>query len=73
MQVLPVTAKCAPEMAYQLLDVFSIFGASIILQSDNGREFLAFVIKRICSMWEGLKILHGQPRHSQIQGTVERA
>ena len=24
-------------------------------------------------MWEGLKIVHGKPRHSQSQGSVERA
>ena len=24
-------------------------------------------------MWDGLKIVHGKPRHSQSQGSVERA
>lgn len=24
-------------------------------------------------MWKGLKIVHGKPRHSQSQGSVERA
>ena len=36
-QVGPVTSKRAPKIAYQLLDIFSIFGAASILQSDNGR------------------------------------
>jgi len=24
-------------------------------------------------MWEGVKIVHGKPRHSQTQGFIERA
>ena len=39
-QLRPVTSKRAPEIAYQLLDTFSIFGAPSILQSGNGREFV---------------------------------
>ena len=34
----PVKSKRAPEIAYKLLDIFSIFGAPSILQSD--REFV---------------------------------
>ena len=56
-----------------IIGLFSIFGASIIPHSDNGREFVASVIKKLCSMWDGLKIFHGKPRHSQSQGSVERA
>ena len=39
-QLHPVTSKRAPEIAYQLLDIFSIFRAPSILQSDNGKEFV---------------------------------
>ena len=39
-QVFPVKSKLVPEIAYQLLDIFSIFGAPSILQSKNGREFV---------------------------------
>jgi len=31
--------KFAKEVAYVLLDIFTTFGAPVILQSDNGREF----------------------------------
>ena len=31
------------------------------------------VIEEICSIWLGLKIAHSKPRHSQSQGSVERA
>ena len=72
-QLRPVTSKRAPEIVYQLLDVFSIFGAPNILQGDNGREFVNSIIEELRSMWEGLKIVHGKPRHNQSQGSVERA
>ena len=72
-QLRPVTLKRAPEIAYQMLDIFSIFGVPSILQSDNGREFVNSVIAELSAMWDGLKIVHGNPRHSQSQGSVERA
>ena len=72
-QLRPVTSKRAPEIVYQLLDIFSIFGAPSILQSNNGREFMNSVITELSAMWDGLKIVHGKPRHSQSQGSVERA
>ena len=73
MQLRPITSKRAPEIAYQLLDVLSIFDAPNILQNDNGREFANSIIDEHRSMWEGLKIAHGKPRNSQSQGSVERA
>ncbi|XP_060842993.1 KRAB-A domain-containing protein 2-like [Rhopalosiphum padi] len=69
----PLTHKRAEEVAYVLIDIFTTFGAPAILQSDNGREFANKVIIELCSMWEELKIVHGKPRHSQSQGSVERA
>ena len=72
-QLRPLKTKRAEEVAYTLLDIFTILGAPSILQSDNGREFCNQVIEEICAMWDGLKIVHGKPRHSQSQGSVERA
>ncbi|XP_028044424.1 SCAN domain-containing protein 3-like [Rhopalosiphum maidis] len=69
----PLTHKRAEEVAYVLIDIFTTFGAPAILQSDNGREFANKVVIELCSMWEELKIVHGKPRHSQSQGSVERA
>ena len=69
----PLKTKTAEEVSYVLLDIFTIFGAPSILQSDNGREFSNRVKEELCSMWSGLKIVHGKPRHSQSQGSVERA
>ncbi|XP_023239511.1 KRAB-A domain-containing protein 2-like [Centruroides sculpturatus] len=64
--------KKAEEVAYVLLDIFTIFGAPSILQSDNGREFANNIIKETCNMWSELKMVHGKPRHSQSQSSVER-
>jgi len=69
----PLKHKRAEEVAYVLLDIFTTFGAPSILQSDNGREFANQVVTEMCAMWPELKIVHGKPRHSQSQGSVERA
>jgi hypothetical protein len=36
-------------------------------------EFVNSVITEISTFWPELKIVHGKPRHSQSQGSVERA
>ena len=69
----PTKTKRAAEIAYILLDIFCTFDAPSVLQSDNGREFADSIINELSSMWDGLKIVHGKPRHSQSQGSVERA
>uniref|UniRef100_A0A2H8TQZ8 KRAB-A domain-containing protein 2 n=1 Tax=Melanaphis sacchari TaxID=742174 RepID=A0A2H8TQZ8_9HEMI len=69
----PLKHKSAEAIANVLLDIFTLFGAPAILQSDNGREFVNKIISELCTMWKDLKIVHGKPRHSQSQGSVERA
>lgn len=69
----PLTSKRATEVAYQLMDMFLTFGAPCILHSDNGREFVNSVIKELTSYWPEPKLVTGKPRHSQSQGSVERA
>ena len=68
----PLTSKRAAEVAYQLMDIFLMFGAPHILQSDNGSEFTAAVITELKLLWTDLLIVHGKPRHPQSQGSVER-
>ena len=46
-----LTSKRAAEVAFQLLDIFLLFGAPCILQSDNGSEFTAEVIRELKDMW----------------------
>ena len=68
-----LTSKCASEVAYQLVDIFLLIGAPMILQSDNGAEFTSSIIEELKIIWPDLKIIHGKPRHPQSQGSVERA
>jgi len=61
------------EVAYQLMDIFFMFGAPLILQSDNGREFANKIIQNFADIWPGMKLVRGKPRHYQSQGSVERS
>ncbi|XP_025198890.1 KRAB-A domain-containing protein 2-like, partial [Melanaphis sacchari] len=72
-QLRPLKSKTAEEVAHNLLHIFLTFGAPNILHSDNGREFVNKIITELCLMWDGVKIVHGKPRHSQTQGSIERA
>ena len=65
--------KRAEEDSCRFLEIFLLFGAPSILQFDNGREFCNKMIESLRDMWPGLEIVHGKPRHSQSQGSVERA
>ncbi|CAF1150067.1 unnamed protein product [Didymodactylos carnosus] len=56
----------------KLQQLFYQFGPCRILQSDNGREFTAQIIKDLMKTWTGLTIVNGRPRHPQSQGLVER-
>ena len=68
-----LTSKRASEVAYHLMDIFLLLGAPTILQSDNGSEFTSQVISELKDLWPDLTIVHGEPRHPQSQGSVERA
>lgn len=67
--------KREEEIAHQLLDIFALFGPPCILHSDNGREFVNFrkIVTSVCEMWPRVKTVYGKARHSQSQGSVERA
>jgi len=53
----PLKSKTAEEVAYQLKDIFCMFGAPFILQSDNGREFGNKIIQNLADMWPGMKLV----------------
>ena len=61
----PLKCKRAEQITYVLLDIFCLFGAPSVLQSDNGREFCNKIINSLKEMWPELTIIHGKPRHSQ--------
>lgn len=69
----PLQTKKATEVAFELLKIFLEQGAPVILQSDNGREFTAEIIKEMVLLWPECKIVHERPRHPQSQGSVERS
>ncbi|XP_070203512.1 KRAB-A domain-containing protein 2-like [Littorina saxatilis] len=55
----PMTSKRAVEVAENVLKTFYLFGAPKILQSDNGKEFVAGVILELVKIWEGMIIING--------------
>ncbi|CAB4383228.1 unnamed protein product [Rhizophagus irregularis] len=64
-----LTSKRAIEVAAYLFELFHFLGSPpTILQSDNGKEFCAGVIKELIEMWPTVKIINGHPRHPQSQG-----
>ncbi|CAF3998763.1 unnamed protein product, partial [Rotaria sp. Silwood1] len=48
----PLKSKTAADVPYNLLDIFTTFRAPAILQSDNGREFVAKVIEELALIWK---------------------
>ena len=63
----------AKTIALELVPLFLMQGAPVILQSDNGRKFVAAIMKEMLKIWKECKIVHGSPRHLQSQCLVERA
>ena len=70
----PQMEKSAAEVALNLSSkVFAYFGPPKILQSDNGREFVNSIVKKLIEEWPGeITIINGRVRHPQTQGLVER-
>lgn len=68
-----LTTKTAVEVAHKLLDIFCLLGTPTVLQSDNSKEFVNGVLNELIVLWPETRIAHGKPRHSQSQGSVERA
>ena len=68
----PLKCKTKEAVAEELTSIFSIMDVPHILQSDNGREFANQLVEEITKLWPECKMVHGKPRHSQSQGSVER-
>ena len=66
----PLKSKSADEVYAVLKALFIKEGAPSIIQSDNGGEFIAEVIQKLCNEFQ-VKIVHGRPHHPQSQGQVE--
>ena len=62
----PLKSKCAKEVALELLYIFLDFGAPVVLQSDNGREFTAQIIRELTEIWPSLKGASLSPSKSRM-------
>lgn len=54
------------------MQIFLNFSTPRVLQSENGREFTAEIIRKLPSLWSGFVLVNGRPRHSRNQGPVEK-
>lgn len=57
--------KITKEVASILLDVFLNIGAQNDLQSDNGREFTAEIIKELVLLWPNLVMVNSSSHYTQ--------
>ncbi|XP_041379482.1 KRAB-A domain-containing protein 2-like [Gigantopelta aegis] len=69
----PLSSKRAAEVAFQLLDIFLLFGAPAILQSDMAQNSQPKSSQSSKSCGHSSSWFYGKPRHPQSQGSVERA
>ncbi|CAF1049484.1 unnamed protein product [Brachionus calyciflorus] len=67
----PLKNKSACDVAAGLIDIFTIFGVPVILQSDNGLE--KQVIVALQQIWPDMSFVHGRARHPQSQGSLDNA
>lgn len=59
-QLRPLKTKDSDEVVSLLLDLFTIFGAPNVIQSDLGREFAQNLVEQLSLKWNELKIVHGK-------------
>lgn len=55
------------------MDIYTIFGASALLHSNNDRMFVNQIKINLNIVWGNIKIVHGKSRHSQSPGSIEQA
>ena len=63
--------KTALAVTRALFELFGLFGAPKILQSDNGKEFRNGFINALINVWPQMKIIHGRARFPQAQGSSD--
>ena len=67
----PTKEKSAPQIHRIAKFLFDIEGPPTILQSDNGKEFVNCLIRRLSDDY-GFRLIRGKPYTPQHQGQVER-
>lgn len=65
-------SKSADEVAKKLVAIWCEYDSPLIIHTDNGREFENRLMRELSDRWK-FKIVHGLPRNSQAQGSVEAA
>jgi hypothetical protein len=68
-----IKRKSGLDVSEALIDIFAETGIPRLLHTDNGREFKNKHVRSLKEMFPGMDFVHGRPRHSQSQGSVERA
>src|SRR5204863_2728459 len=56
----PLKSKSAQEVVNALFNMFTVFGAPLILQSTSGKKFTAEVIQLFKKRWPQSKIIQGK-------------
>jgi hypothetical protein len=64
--------KRAATVLKELRQWWTAYGKPDILQSDNGKEFVAEEVKEFCRQW-GVRKRHSRPYKPSTNGSVERA
>jgi hypothetical protein len=67
-----IPSKHADHIVDFVQSIFTIIGSPLILQCDNGREFVNEKLFNLCAYW-GSKIVLSSPYHPQSNGGVENA
>lgn len=61
-QLRPLASKLNSEVRFHLFNIFCLQGPPSILQSDNGPEFVAKLIKELVTYFPDVKIINGKAR-----------
>ena len=67
----PLARKTSRAVAAELKAIYMENGLPIVLQSDQGSEFLG-AVKGLCRKLK-VKMVHSRPYHPQSQGKIERS
>ena len=70
-EAIPMKTAVAQECAEALLEIFSRNGLPTTVLSDQGTQFIGYVMKRICERMD-IQQIQTTPYHPQSNGTVER-
>lgn len=68
----PLVTNRTEEVAYNVLDIFTIIGVPYILYSNNNQEFVNNIIGKLKVLWPELELIYGTPKDSQSQESLNQ-